>query len=174
MRIERIEELRLTAADDAGIAALLAASFGTEFGGRSYFMQRQHARLVARDPEIVGHVGLTFRAIRLGERLVPILGLADVATSAERRGQGIARMLVDATIAEGQSSPAEYIVLFGTAHLYAAAGFRAQPNRLRFVDMTDARTGKIAEDTSDSLMVMSLRGAHWDPSLPIDFLGHLF
>jgi predicted N-acetyltransferase YhbS len=174
MRIDRIEELRLAAEDEAAIAHLLAEAFGTEFGGRSYFMQRHHLRLVARDPGIVGHVGLTFRAVRFPDRLVPVLGVADVATAAERRGQGIAGRLIEAVIDEGKAGPAEFIALFGTAGLYEAAGFLPVSNPLRAVDMNGARTRGIIERQSANLLVMPLRGRAWDCDVPIDFLGHFF
>lgn len=174
MTPERIEELRLTAPDEAAIASLLGRCFGTDFGGRSCFMQRHHVRLVLRDPGIVGHIGLTFRHIRQGDRLIPILGVADVATDPDRRGQGIAARLLQAVIAEGRASPADFILLFGTAGLYAAAGFRSVTNPLRAVDMTDAITRGIAEGPSEPLMILPLRQQVWDGYAPLDMLGHLF
>jgi len=174
MTPERIEELRLTAPDEAAIAALLGRCFGTDFGGRSCFMQRHHVRLVLRDPGIVGHIGLTFRHIRQGDRLIPILGVADVATDPDRRGQGIAARLLQVVIAEGHAGPADFILLFGTAGLYAGAGFRPVTNHLRAVDMTDAITRSIIKAPSDSLMVLPLRQQQWDESAPLDMLGHLF
>jgi len=174
MTPERIEELRLTAPDEAAIATLLGRCFGTDFGGRSCFMQRHHVRLVLRDPGIVGHIGLTFRHIRQGDRLIPILGVADVATDPDRRGQGIAAQLVQAVIAEGRASPADFILLFGTAGLYTGAGFRSVSNHLRAVDMTDAITRSIIEAPNDSLMVLPMRQQQWDDATPLDMLGHLF
>ncbi|NCO86061.1 MAG: GNAT family N-acetyltransferase [Rhodobacterales bacterium] len=174
MRIERIEELRLGGADEAAIAALLGASFGTDFGGRSCFMQRHHVRLVARDDGIIGHVGLTFRQIRQGARLIPILGLADVATDPARRGEGIAGRLVAAAIDEGRAGPVAAMALFGTAQLYAAAGFVRVANRLRHVDLLGAVTGEVHETEAHDLMVLPLDGRAWDDVTPVDLLGHLF
>lgn len=174
MQIDRIEELRLTADDEGQIARLLAAAFGPEFGGRSYFMQRHHLRLVARSPDrITGHMGLTFRSIRAQDRLIPILGLADVATDPLHRGQGIASTLLRTAIEEARQTPAEFSVLFGDAGLYAAHGFRPQQNPLRYVEMVGARTGDIHEAAKDSLMVLPLRDTDW-PEGSLDFLGHLF
>lgn len=174
MRIDRIEELRLTAEDDRQIATLLDAAFGAEFGGRSYFMQRPHLRLVARSPDrITGHMGLTFRSIRAGDRLIPILGLGDVATDPLHRGQGIATALLRTAIEEARQTPAEFFVLFGDAGLYAAHGFRPHHNALRYVEMVGARTGDVHEGVKDSLMVLPLRDTDW-PEGPLDFLGHLF
>src|SRR5215207_9152240 len=125
MLVERIAEWHLTAADEAAIAALLDVSFPTEFGGRSFFFQRHHLRLVVRDAgRIVGHMALTLRAVQLGERLVTVAGLAEVATDPGHRGRGIAGEILQAAIQDSRNGPAEHLLLFGVAKVYEAAGFR--------------------------------------------------
>ena len=175
MRIERIAELDLTPEDDARIAGLLARCFTTDFGGRSYFIQRHHLRFVMRDPGVVGHMGLTYRVVRLGQALVPVLGLADVATDPQRRGEGIAARMLEEVIVWGRTSPAAFLLLFGTAGLYAGAGCTRAANPMRYVDMLGARTHAVRDEPAESLMVLPLKpGAVWDESLPLDLLGHLF
>jgi len=166
--------MRLAPGDEAEITRLLARCFNTEFGGRSYFMQRHHLRLVARDPHIVGHVGLAFRSVRQDERLIPVVGLGDVATDPDRRGQGIASALLQAAIEEAAMSPADFMLLFGDAALYAGHGFRPASNPLRYVDLTDARTGAVCEGPDASLMVLPVRGADWATTAPTDLLGNKF
>jgi predicted N-acetyltransferase YhbS len=173
--IERIEEIRLTAPDDARIAVLLERAFVTGFGGRSYFQQRHHLRLIWREEDrVLGHMALTLRDIRLGDDLVTIVGLAEVATDSAHRGRGIATALMDAAIREARASVAAFIVLFGNQPLYSAVGFVPQPNRLRFVDMDDARTGGIQTSGPEGLMVLPLTSQSWDPSAMVDLLGTLF
>ncbi|ROU01278.1 GNAT family N-acetyltransferase [Histidinibacterium lentulum] len=175
MKIERIEEARLTPTDEAEIAALLRRCFVTDFGDRSYFVQRHHVRIVARDAgAIVGQMGLGLRAIRMGERLVDIVGLGDVCTAPERRGEGIASRLMEAAIAEARAMPAEFFVLFGDRPLYAGAGFEAHRNVLRFVDMEGARTNGLEHRRQGGLMVLPLGDAVWDGAAEVDLLGWLF
>ncbi|MFM2354545.1 MAG: hypothetical protein RLZZ528_281 [Pseudomonadota bacterium] len=175
MQVERIAELDLTPGDEAAIADLLRRCFATDFGGRSHFIQRHHLRFVLRDPAIVGHMGLTFRVVRLGGALVPVLGLADVATDPGRRGEGIAARLLAEVIAWGRTSPADVLLLFGTAALYQGAGCRKAANPMRYVDMTGAVTHGVRDEPAESLMVLPLKpGAAWDETLPLDLLGHLF
>jgi predicted N-acetyltransferase YhbS len=174
MDIERIPEWMLTEADDRQIADLLARCFSTDFGGRSYFDNRQHLRLVYRQDRIVGHMALQFRAMRLGERSVTIAGLADVATDPEFRGQGIAGRLLQAALAEANASLAEFFLLFGTAKLYQAAGFGQVRNPTVWVDMRGSITREVRRSSSRDLMVLPLRGAVWDEDATLDLLGNVF
>lgn len=174
MEIERIPEWALTAADDRQIADLLARCFDTDFGDRSYFQTRQHLRLVHRQGAIVAHMALQFRAMRLGERLITVAGLADVATDPGLRGQGLASGLLRAALAEAKASPAEFVLLFGTAKLYAAAGFQTVHNQMIWVEMRDAVTRRVHRAAGDSLMVLPLHDLAWDDTATLDLLGNLF
>jgi predicted N-acetyltransferase YhbS len=175
MLIERIPEWHLRAADDAEIAALLARCFTTDFGGRSYFIQRHHLRLVTRDRgAIIGHMALTLRAVELGGRLVTIAGLAEVATDPGHRGQGIAAALLQAAIAEAKASPAEYFLLFGVAGLYGAAGFRTVANRMAHILPKGDRAVRVVSTGDDHLMVLPLRDAPWPDEATLDLRGPVF
>ncbi|SHJ04916.1 GNAT family N-acetyltransferase [Wenxinia saemankumensis] len=176
MQFERIPEWALTRPDEAAIAALLAASFDSDFGGRSFFKTRHHLRVVARDADgrVAGHVGLTYRAIRLGAPLVDILGLADVAVDPAHRGQGIASRLMEEVVAIGRDSPAEFLVLFGDRPLYAGSGFVPKTNALRFPSHDDARSGDLVERRVGELMVLPLGGTAWDEDATVDLAGSLF
>jgi predicted N-acetyltransferase YhbS len=173
--IQRIEEMRLTAEDERQIAGLLARAFDTDFGGRSYFKQRHHLRLIWREGgEVLGHMALTLRDVRMGDRLMPIIGLAEVATDPAHRGRGIASALMTAAIHEARATIAAFFVLFGDQALYAASGFVAQPNRLRAVGMDGARTSRVLRSGPEGLMVLPLTGQVWDPEAEIDLLGPIF
>lgn len=174
MKIETIPEARLTLAQDAEIAALLARCFDTDFGGRSFYQQRHHIRLMAHDPALVGHMALTLRAIRIGDQLTDVAGLADVATDPTHRGKGIAAALLQAAITEAKASPAEFLLLFGTAPLYAGAGFVAVHNPMTWIGLTGARMGAVQSKQAESLMVLPLRNKEWDAAAPLDLLGNLF
>ena len=175
MLIERLQEWNLTPADDRAIADLLARCFDTDFGGRSSFHQRHHLRLVTRDQgRIIGHMALTLRSVRLAQDRFEVAGLGEVATDPEFRGRGIAAHLLQAAIAEAQASPARHFLLFGTAQLYDAAGFRRAQNLLTFLDISGNRSLAIHHEPAESLMVLPLRGQDWDDSAELDLLGPLF
>jgi predicted N-acetyltransferase YhbS len=173
--IEILPEWALTPEDEAQIADLLLRSFDTDFGGRSYFQQRPHLRLVIRrDGKIIGHMALLFRAIRLGSQLTDIAGLADVCTDPDHRGQGIAQRLLTAAIAEARASQSDFFLLFGNANIYSGNGFQRFSNPVTYLDLRGARTGDVKTEPAEQLMVLPLRGAEWPATAPVDLMGTLF
>lgn len=163
MLIEKIPEWHLSARDDAEIAALLARCFDTDFGGRSFFIQPHHLRLVIRQGPIIAHMALLLRRVQLGDLSITIAGLAEVATDAAHRGQGLAAQLLQAAIDEAKASSASYLLLFGTAKLYSVAGFRYVPNKIP--DLSS---------TKSTLMVLPLRDIPWPDTAPLDLKGPAF
>lgn len=175
MIIERIPEWSLGESDDREIAVLLSRCFTSDFGGRSYFRTRQHLRFVHRNGgRIVAHMALQIRAMRLGGKLITVACLADVATDPAHRGQGFARHMLDAVIADAKASLADFLLLFGTAGLYHAVGCTTVPNRMIWVEMLGAVTDTIHRAAAEELMVLSLCGDNWDEGAELDLLGSLF
>jgi predicted N-acetyltransferase YhbS len=176
MTLETIPEHMLVNADDAQIAGLLARCFTTDFGGRSFFQTRPSWRHVIRhDGRIIAHLAVQLRAVRLDGDLLTIAGIADVATDPDHRGQGHAAMVLQAALTTAHDSPARHVLLFGTAKLYPAAGFRPTANPLTYLDLTDARTGKLHRDRPmGDLQVLDQEGHRWDDHKPLDLLGGLF
>lgn len=176
MKIECIDEMRLTQADDAAIAALLDRAFQSiDYNGRSYFQNRHHLRVVARqDDAIIGHIALSFRAIRMDDQLVQAAGIAEVATDPAHRGKGIATALLATAITSAKSSLAEVAVLFGDEPFYAAAGFAPKPNHTLTISMHETRTGVQENRSDDGLMVLALTDITWDDEALIDLVGFAF
>lgn len=174
MLIEAMAEWNLSAHDDAEIAGLVARCFDTDFGGRSYFIQRHHLRLIHRQGAIIGHTALTLRAVELGERRLTIAGLAEVATDPAFRRRGIAAALLKEAILHAKASPAEHLLLFGTAKLYAAFGFCAVSNKLAHVATKGDRVARIVTDGHDNLMVLALRDQPWPQDETLDLRGPVF
>ncbi len=177
MQIEAIHEIDLTTEVETEIAAVLEKTFGADDGydGRSFYKQRHHLRLVARENrQIISHVALAFREIRIGGDLFPIVGIGEVATLPDFQGRGAASALLKHAMADARSSRASFMVLFGNRPIYAGHGFVSKPNLVRFVGMDDCRTGEIIERRFDSLMILPLRDDVWDDDATVDLLGPLF
>ena len=176
MRIDVIAEMDLTPADDAAIGRLLTGAFGGGFDGRSFHKQRHHLRIVARDADdaILGHVALLIRDIRVGDRLTPVIGVAEVATREDHRGQGIAAALLGEALSQARRSLADFVVLFGNRPIYAGMGFTAAANPLTYVMLDGARSHGRLSRSDDTLMVLPLRDADWDHGADVDLVGHIF
>lgn len=173
MVIDLIPELRLSAADDAQIAALMASAFDDGYDGRSFYQQRYHQRVVARDGErIISHIGASISDIRMGDDAVTVVGLGDVATDPTCQRQGIASQLLRAAIHEATRSIASFVILFGDAGIYATGGFVPMPNTIRFISLLGNRTRTVYEKPSNALMVLPLGDRIWDPDALIDLVGH--
>lgn len=174
-QVERIPEMQLSARDDAAIADLLARSFPTDFGGRSFFTQHHHLRLVIRqDGAIAGHMALVLRSVQLGDRRVTVAGLAEVATDPAHRGKGIAAALLQAAIAEAKAGPAAFLLLFGVARLYAAAGFKTVSNPMAQVILHGPQVERLVSTGDNSLMVLPLRDQPWPDTALLDLRGPVF
>ena len=174
--IERIPEARLGPGDEAEIAALIETCFtASDFGGRSFYQNRPHLRVVARNgARIVGHMGLFLRAVRLEDALVDVAGIGDVAVHPDARGRRLATAMLEAAVEEARAGPAAFLLLFGTRRLYAAAGFEKAPNRVTVTQMERVRTGPVETWEAQALMVKPLRDVAWDPAAPVDLLGFPF
>jgi predicted N-acetyltransferase YhbS/uncharacterized glyoxalase superfamily protein PhnB len=174
-QIETINETELSAGDEAQITVLLKACFDTDFGGRSFFRTRHQLRLVIRQAgQIIAHVAIQYRAMRLGGRLINVATLAEVSTHPDHRGKGLAAQLLQEAIAAARRARAEHFLLFGTAALYGAAGFQLVHNPMIYVEMDDAQTGGVRRETAQMLQVLPLDDALWDGEAELDLLGGLF
>ena len=175
MTTDIIPEHLLTNKDEAQIVSLLARCFTTDFGGRSFFQTRHSWRHVLRQDRIIAHLAVQLRAVRLGADLVTVAGIADVATDPDHRGKGHAAMLLRAAIGAARLSPAQHVLLFGTAQLYPASGFRPIANPLTYLDLTGARTNSLYRDRPEAhLQVLDLNDRRWDGAKSLDLLGGLF
>lgn len=174
-QISNVEEHQLTASDEIALNQLLCSAFGDEFGDRSYFQQRHHIRVIARqDDQIIGQMSLCYRSIRLGADLVPIMGLGDVATAPEQRGRGVAGAMLTTAIDIVSQSAAQFFVLFGDRPIYAGHGFVAASNTVTYSSLENAHTGAVTTKSDANLMVLPLTDRVWDAVAPVDLLGFSF
>ena len=175
MNIERHEELRLKPRLDQEIAELLGRVFPTDFGGRSFFQNRHHARFIAREGGVLaGHLAVCYRAVRLGDRRLDVLGVAEVGVDPAFRRRGIGAALVEAALKEGRDAHADAVLLFGVQPIYARAGFLAVKNPITRTEMQAAHTGATVREEAVHLMVHPLDGPAWDAAAPLDLAGFTF
>ncbi len=173
--IRRVEELRLTDELERDIAALLSECMSVDYEGRSFFQNRFHCRFIVEcEGQIIGHLAIAYRAIRLGKVLVDIIGIGEVAVAASYRHQGIGSRLVEAALEEGRSARADFAALFGEKSMYAGAGFIHAPNRLTISEMEGSRTGFMVREFNEHFMIFPLGDLKWDDNVLVDLAGFPF
>ena len=160
---------------DTAVAGLLDACFGGAHGGRTFFKQVPHRRLLAwSGGGLVGHVGMDLRAVRVGEAVVHVLGIVDlcVAPAARRRGIGAALLHEAENRAGGQSFA---LAMADDPRLCRRAGYSLiHAADVTFLAIDGLRCHSVVRrDLSEIFMVKRLAGNAW-PDGPIDLLGHLF
>jgi len=175
IEIRRTDEMRLTAEFEQEIAALLEEPFHGVFGTRTFFQNRHHVRFTAhKDAALVGHLAVALRAVRLGNDLLDVIGIAEVGVSKAHRGKGIARQMMAAALEEGRRSPASFALLFGDAKIYSGMGFAKATNPVTSTGFEAARTGETITETEHPLMVCRLTDQVWKNDLPLDIAGFRF
>ena len=160
---------------DSAVAGLLDACFDGAHGGRTFFKQVPHQRVLAwSGDDLVGHVGMDLRVVRVGGVTVSVLGIVDLCVAPAARKQGIGAALLQGAEerAEGQSFS---LAMADDSRLYRRAGYsRINAADVTFLAIEDLRChGVIRRDLSEVFMVKPLAGDAW-PDGPIDALGHLF
>ena len=144
-------------------------------GGRTWFKQIPHERLLAwSGNDLMGHVGMDCRVVRVGEAVVPILGIVDlcVAPAARRQGIGAALLQGEEERARGQSFA---LAMADDPRLCQRAGYSLlHATNVTFLAIDELRCHSvIRRDLSGIFMVKQLAFDAW-PDGPIDLLGHLF
>ena len=160
---------------DAAVADLLDACFDGAHGGRTWFKQIPHVRLLAwSGNDLVGHAGLDYRMVRVGETIVPILGVVDlcVAPAARKRGIGAALLQRAEERSRGQSFA---LAMADDPRLYQRTGYSLlDVANVTFLAIYEMRCHSVIHrDLSEIFMVKQLTCDAW-PEGPIDLLGHLF
>ena len=155
---------------------LLDEAFPALFNGRTYVKQRPHFRIIMRrGSEIIGHVALDYRIIRIGDGVVPICFVIDLCVRKDLRGQGVGSKLLAEAELQARGSSACFMVLMADIHeFYGRYGFlRIQGVSARYLSIDNLVSSKLMEeDLSSQLMAKNLTEVAW-PQGPIDMLGYL-
>ena len=160
---------------EAELPGLLETCFPNTFDGRTYFKQLPHARLLAKQPALVAQLGLDLRIIRVGSRLVRVLGIIDLCVLPEHRGQGLAGRLLQLAEQTAVDWAAEFLILFADSPtLYQNNGYHAPLAQVTWLGIEDrASCGQLDRDLTGTLWCKSPSDQPW-PEGPIDLLGYLF
>jgi predicted N-acetyltransferase YhbS len=173
--VRRIAELEL-GADLAGqLTGLLRESF-PDYPDRPYFKLPPHFRYVATaDGEVVGHVGVELRMIRVGDRVLRTLGLVDVCVRAGARSHGLATRLLAEVTESARHGDIDFVILFADDdRVYTRNGWVRVDNPVTWVKVHEHTTVGLAERVATGEMMVLPTGEGTWPDGDVDLLGHRF
>ena len=176
IRIDRVLEADITADWESQIHRLLVGAFSVYPKDRIYYKQMPAFRYLAFDgDEIVGHLAVEHRMIRVGDQREEIFGLSDLCVEPEFQKHNIASGILECLedLADKRNIP--FLVLSaGEVDFYSKKGFIARENQCRWLFIQDYQTlGVVTRDIPGGLMVKELTERSWPDGL-LDFLGHIF
>jgi predicted N-acetyltransferase YhbS len=78
--------------------------------------------------DVLSHLDLYWRSVRVGATDVPVAAIGQVATDPAHRGLGLASALVRTAHRVAAEHGLEWAALFGVSTLYTRIGYRAPPD----------------------------------------------
>lgn len=178
LKIIPINEYELSDSQRSQILSLLKDCFPGYFEERIFFKQMSRERILAySDGLLIGHLGLEYRAIKIGDQLASIFGVVDLCVKEENRGQGVATELLRAVEEKAVANDINFCLLFADEHkLYQNFGYTLLENDCIWFGIDECKSiGLIKERLTDCMMAKKISGdIPWDEIHTVDLLGHLF
>ncbi|MEM7759932.1 MAG: GNAT family N-acetyltransferase [Cyanobacteria bacterium P01_A01_bin.40] len=143
---------------------------------RSYFKQLPHFRyLVFIAEQLVGHMAVDHRVIRVGDCVVTIFGVIDLCVQPSYRRQGIATQSLNLLTELAQEKSVDFLFLVsGHDSVYLNNGFQAVSQKCSWLGIEEHRNcGILTETIKESFMVKQTGDKLW-VNAPIDLLGYMF
>ncbi len=173
-----INEYELSDCQRSQIQSLLKDSFPGYFEDRIFFKQMSRERILAySDGLLIGHLGLEYRAIKIGDQLASIFGIIDLCVKEEYRRQGVATELLRTVEGKAVANDINFCLLFADEHkLYQNSGYTLLKNDCTWFGIEECKSiGLIKERLTDCMMAKRISGEiPWDETHTVDLLGHLF
>ncbi|MEM8674947.1 MAG: GNAT family N-acetyltransferase [Cyanobacteria bacterium P01_G01_bin.67] len=148
----------------------------TQSQTRSYFKQLPHFRyLVFTEDQLVGHMGVDHRAIKVGDCVVTIFGVIDLCVRPSYRRQGIATQCLTLLTELAQEKLIDFLFLVSQHDsVYLNNGFQAVSQECSWLGIEEHQNcGVLTETIKESFMVKQTGDKLW-VNAPIDLLGYMF
>jgi|HubBroStandDraft_6_1064221.scaffolds.fasta_scaffold174219_2 predicted acetyltransferase len=124
--------------------------------------------IVLRDgPQVVGHLGLYTREVKIGNEVLKIGMLGGIVVAPDRRRQGHSRVLVRHAHELLKARRIPFSILFAwEPRIYEGSGYKLMQNQIRFLDSDGAWKTFVYQGG----MYAELMGTPW-PNQAIDLCG---
>lgn len=143
---------------------------------RSYFKQLPHFRYLAfAEDELVAHMGVDHRVIRVGDSVFTIFGVIDLFVRPSCRRQGIASQLLSLLTELALTKSIDF--LFLVSHydpIYLNNGFQAISQECSWLGIEEHKNcGVLTETIEENFMIKQTGDKTWTKG-QIDLLGYMF
>jgi len=168
-------EIDLNHAQHDAIEQLRNRCFPEHVVPRSYYKQRPHMRALTYDGDrLVGHMGLDYRVIRVGEHTLNVLGVIDLCIDPSVQRQGLGSQMLAQLKDYASIRPVDFIILISDLYeFYTANGFRNVAHMSSWLRINEHQNFGVGVDLIDDLYVQPISGKPW-PKGHFDWLGYLF
>lgn len=175
-KVEKLSEPELRPDQRTAISELLRECFPEYPGDRIYYPQPPHLRLLHWEgTRLTGQAGIVLREIRVGDIPLQIMGVADLCTSSDRSGLGVATLILEHMVAVARAGRIPFLMAMALhPELYLKVGFRALDVRCTWLAYLHGRSLGLFQRTPPAgLMVKPVGDMEW-PDGAVDLMGPLF
>lgn len=178
MIIKRVYDYNLNQSTYEQLQQLLIESFEVYPENRIYFKQIPHFRFILcnGNDKVLAQVGLDYRAMKLGDEVINVLGIIDLCVKKTYRNKGFGTQLVRKVLQFAESNSVDFVLL-GTEieEWYEKIGFIKVNNTFTWQAIHDGKLKSLGTRTCeiDRIMVKQTGRKKWKQD-NVDFLGYLY
>ena len=175
IRIEEIVEYQLSSSHKEQVTRLFDVVFEDYPSGRIYYNQLPDFRLLAfSNEELIGHVAVSHRMIRVGEESHPVFGIIDLCVHPDFRLNKLGTKLINSIAEKARLYEMHYLVLTSEKDdFYLKNGFIHTDNPCRWLVIHhDNSYGVLQRNLEEGLMIKEITTS-WAKG-EVDLLGTMF
>ena len=176
MKIQRIEEFKINRKQHLEISQLLKLCFSSYPANQSFYKQFPSFRfLVFEEKELIAHLAIIHRLIKIGEESASIFGVSDLCVHPDFQHKKIASVLLEELETLGKKHKIDFITLIAQEQkIYKKNGFQSVNNNCRWLIINEVQSLGLAQRNLDNaLMIKPLTKKNWRDGI-VDFQGCLF
>jgi len=176
MQTRRIEEFKITKKQHSQIQTLLQICFSAYPNDRSFYKQIPSFRfLVFENKNLIGHLAIIHRMIRVGEENFTIFGVSDLCVHPDFQHKKIASALLQELELLGKKHNIDFVILIAQdQNFYKKNKYKPINNNCKWLIINDLQSlGLAKRNLENALMIKQLGEKKWQTG-DIDFMGHIF
>lgn len=180
MHLQLIPEYLLQPTDKEQIAALVQRTFAdTDYGGRTYFKQLPHYRLLAKDGDmLLGLLSIDYRVMNMAGKPIQVMGVADLCVDEAQRGKGYGKLLMQRLEEIAREVPGNVDFLFLVTDIpafYQALGYQSIPLTVSWLKLYQHKNYGVGKERINDacFMIKQIGDIAWQGE-ELDMLGYMY